>query len=128
MSSFDPMAAAIDWLDAYRSASLSIVDMYHPDASLECGCIGQTTLIGKQALLEYWRHRFSKRPAGDLRKLSANNDQVFLSYLIPGSKVQAILNFNAEGQIVRSECRPVIGLQRRYDKSLRRRCKRRLTW
>jgi hypothetical protein len=27
MSTFDPMAAAIDWLDAYRAAFLSIVDL-----------------------------------------------------------------------------------------------------
>ena len=27
MSSFDPMAAAIDWLDAYRAKALSIVDI-----------------------------------------------------------------------------------------------------
>ena len=28
MSTFDPMAAAVDWLDAYRAASLTIVSMY----------------------------------------------------------------------------------------------------
>jgi ketosteroid isomerase-like protein len=37
MSSFNPMAAALDWLDAYRAADLSIVDMYAPNAVLECG-------------------------------------------------------------------------------------------
>ncbi|WP_156795502.1 hypothetical protein [Bradyrhizobium icense] len=35
MSTVDPMAVAIDWLDAYRAASLSIVDLYASDAALE---------------------------------------------------------------------------------------------
>ena len=48
---FDPMAAAIDWLDAYRAASLSIVDMYAEDASLECGCDGQKVLVDRTAVL-----------------------------------------------------------------------------
>lgn len=30
--SFDPMAEAIDWLDAYRAGDISIVDMYADDA------------------------------------------------------------------------------------------------
>jgi hypothetical protein len=55
MSTLDPMAAAIDWLDAYRAATLSIVHWYAPDASLRCGCNGETTVIGR-----YWRQRFIK--------------------------------------------------------------------
>ena len=34
MNSFDPMAAAVDWLDAYRANDLSIVELYAADASL----------------------------------------------------------------------------------------------
>jgi hypothetical protein len=66
MSSFDPMAVAIDWLDAYRDADLSIVDLYSADAVLECGCNGETLITGKAALTEYWRNRFAESPAGVL--------------------------------------------------------------
>ena len=55
MSSFDPMAAAIDWLDAYRANDLSNVELYAPNASLECGCNGQITVSGRNALTKYWR-------------------------------------------------------------------------
>jgi len=50
MSSFDPMAAAIDRLDAYRAADLSIADLYAEDAALECGCDSQsaTSKAGKR--------------------------------------------------------------------------------
>ena len=51
MTTFGPMAAAIDWLDAYRAVTLSIVDLYALDASLHCGCDGDTTVVGRSALL-----------------------------------------------------------------------------
>jgi hypothetical protein len=50
MSSFDPMAIAIDWLDCYRAADPSILDLYAPDAALECACDGAKTLIGRSAI------------------------------------------------------------------------------
>jgi ketosteroid isomerase-like protein len=51
MSSFDPMAAAIDWLDAYRASDLSIADLYSESAALEC-CNGQATVVGRAAITE----------------------------------------------------------------------------
>ena len=53
MSTFDPMAAAIDWLDAYRAASLSIVDLYAELASLECVCGGRRIMVGHDAITAY---------------------------------------------------------------------------
>ena len=41
MTSVDLMAAAIDWLDAYRAGDLFIVDCYADDASLQCDCGGK---------------------------------------------------------------------------------------
>ena len=38
MSSFDPMATAIDWLDVYRAAPLAIVELHADDRAVECGC------------------------------------------------------------------------------------------
>ena len=38
---FDPMAAAVDWLDAYRDGDIgAILNMYADDAVTECGCEG----------------------------------------------------------------------------------------
>jgi hypothetical protein len=64
MSTFDPMAAAMDWLEAYRPASFDIVNMYAKNASLECKCGGS-----KLPIAHYWRQRFDEEPAGDLLDL-----------------------------------------------------------
>ena len=109
MNSFDPMAAAIDWLDAYRANDLSIVDLYAPDASLACGCDGQATITGHSALAEYWRQQFVGKPAGDLEALQMEDAAVVVSYAVPEGIVQARLNFNDAGEIVRSECTPLPG-------------------
>jgi hypothetical protein len=93
MSTFDPMAAAIDWLDAYRAATLSIVDLYAPVASLRCGCNGEKTVVGRSALTEYWRQRFMQKPAGPLEGLQADGDWVVVSYVVPGEIVRANLKF-----------------------------------
>jgi hypothetical protein len=106
MSSFDPMATAIDWLDCYRAADPSILDLYAPDAALECACDGAKTLIGRSAISEYWRLRFSENPAGELTGLHFEGDFVAVSYETGGGVVQAVLQIN-EGKIVRSRCAPL---------------------
>lgn len=107
MSSFDPMAAAINWLDAYRDGDLSIVDLYSPSAVLECGCNGDAMVTGRNALTEYWRQRFSEKPAGLLERLQRSGETVVVSYAVPGGIVQASLIFNETGQISRSQCGPI---------------------
>ena len=106
MSSFDPMAAVVDWLDAYRAATLSIVDLYAPDAVLECGCNGQATVIGRRALTEYWRQPFDEKPSGELQSLQVAGDMIVVSYEVPGGIVQATIKFNDAGLIIRSQCGP----------------------
>jgi hypothetical protein len=106
MSSFDPMAAAIDWLEAYRAASLSIVDLYDDNASLECGCGGYKVIVGKPAIAEYWRHQFVDQPAGALKDMYALGSAIALHYRARDEIVQAILNFNDAGKIERSRCGP----------------------
>ena len=71
MSTFDPMAAAIDWLDAYRAGSPSIIDFYAPGAVLECGCGGAKVARGRVAIFDYWLKRFVDYPAGELVDLPA---------------------------------------------------------
>ena len=107
MSSFDPMATAIDWLDCYRAADPSILDLYAPDAALECACDGAKTLIGRSAISEYWRLRFSENPAGELTSLHMDGDSVAVSYKSKAGDVQAVLKINGEGKIVRSRCAPL---------------------
>lgn len=106
MSSFDPMAAAVDWLDAYRAADLDIANLYARDATVEC-CDGHTTLVGRTAIAQYWRMRFLQKPAGVLEDLQANGDTVVVSYAVPGETLQVTLEFSEAGEISRSSCSPI---------------------
>jgi hypothetical protein len=106
MSTFDPMAAAVDWLDAYRAASLTIVSMYSGNASLECRCDGQQVLTGPQAITEYWRQRFSQKPAGELVDVRPDGDAIVVSYRVPAGIVRALLRFDETGLIKQSSCGP----------------------
>jgi hypothetical protein len=107
MSSFDPMAAAIDWLDAYRDADLSIVDLYSSDAVVECGCNGDLPVTSRQSLTEYWRQRFAEKPAGVLERLQVSGRTILLAYAVPNGIVQASLEFNDVGLITRCQCGPL---------------------
>jgi hypothetical protein len=107
MSSFDPMAATVDWLDAYRAASLTIVSMYCGNASLECRFDGQKELTGHRAITEYWRQRFVEKPAGEIVNLRAVGDAIVVSYRTPDGIVQSILSFDNCGLIQRSCCGPI---------------------
>jgi hypothetical protein len=61
MSPCDPMAVAVDWLDAYRAASID--GLYSPDAVIECACRGRKIIYGHEGIAAYWRQRFIERPA-----------------------------------------------------------------
>src|SRR5690349_20716439 len=106
MSSFEPMAAAIDWLDAYRAADLSIANLYAVDAAVEC-CDGHTTVVGHDAIAEYWRVRFAEKPAGELEALRADGETIVVSYAVPGDILTVALEFSQTGQSIRSRCRPL---------------------
>lgn len=108
MSSFDPIAAAVDWLDAYRARSLAIVDFYADDAAVACGCGGEKVLYGRAAIAEYWKQRFIDEPAGDLEDLQIDGDTVVVSYRASHGPVQATLTFDGEGRLARSECSPLV--------------------
>jgi hypothetical protein len=106
VSTFDPMAAAIDWLDTYRAGSLSIVDLYASDAAIECGCGGMKVVYSRAAITGYWLQRFADKPAGELIELQPNGDGILVSYRVPDGLVQAILYFDCDGKIARSMCAP----------------------
>ena len=70
MTPVDPMAVAVDWLDAYRAARINqIVGMYSPDAVIECACGGRKVIHGREDIAAYWRHRFNETPALELEDL-----------------------------------------------------------
>jgi hypothetical protein len=106
MSTFDPIAIAIDWLDAYREGAIFIVDLYASDAAVECCCGGMKVFYGREALTKYWIRRFAEYPAGELHELQINGGEIFISYRTPNGLVQATLCFASDGKIARSVCGP----------------------
>jgi hypothetical protein len=79
MTPHDPMAVAVNWLDAYRAARINqIVGMYSPDAVIECRLWGRR--IGHEGIAAYWRERFVESPALDLEELQVDGGAVVVSY------------------------------------------------
>jgi len=106
MSTFDPMAIAIDWLDAYREGAISIVDLYASDAAVECCCGGMKVVYGRDAITKYWIQRLAENPAGELQELQIYGGRILISYRTPNGLVQATLCFGSDGKIARSVCGP----------------------
>ena len=105
--SFDPMAAVIDWLDAYRSGVLEdTLALYADDATVECGCGGTTLITGRHALRAYWEQRLSSHPASELKDLRPVLDATAITYVCNGKPVRAAFEFNADGEIVHQRCGP----------------------
>jgi limonene-1,2-epoxide hydrolase len=105
--SFDPMAAAVDWLDAYRSGDLkTILRMYADDAVVECGCGGMKTITGKQGLRAYWQQRLKDYPASDLDDVRPAAEGALISYCASDTIIAAVLQFDANGQIALMRCAP----------------------
>ncbi|MBR1092068.1 nuclear transport factor 2 family protein [Bradyrhizobium manausense] len=98
--SFDLMAAAIDWLDAYRSGDIeAILRMCADDAAVHCGCGGAKTITGKEGLRAYWVERLREYPAFDLDNIQPTCVGTLISYVSRDGVVSAVLTFNASGQI-----------------------------
>ncbi|MBP2433982.1 MULTISPECIES: YybH family protein [Bradyrhizobium] len=105
--SFDPMAAAVDWLDAYRAGDIeTILGMYADDAMIHCCCGGAKTLTGREALRAYWVDRLRRYPAFELSDVQPSRDETLVSYFTSTGLVNAILAFNAIGQIRVLDCGP----------------------
>src|ERR1700761_9834990 len=99
--SFDPMAAAIDWLDAYRSADIEFVlGMFADDAVVECGCCAMTKVIGREELRLYWAERFRDCAALDLEDLHPSASGASISYATRAGIVAVDMRFDAGGKIV----------------------------
>jgi hypothetical protein len=102
--SFDPMARAVDWLDAYRAGDLeTILRMYAKDAVIACGCKGET-VTGNEEMREYWTARLREYPASELDDLQPSDGGTLISYGVENRVVTAALTFNATGQITHQRC------------------------
>jgi hypothetical protein len=112
MKSFDPVAAAISWFDAYRASSLAIVDLYSESALLDCNCT-QTLVVGRGAITEYWRHRFIAKPAVDLKDVWPYENGVVMSYGVKDGVVRSNLAFDGTDKIQRARCLPALRPQER---------------
>lgn len=105
--SFDPMAAAIDWLDAYRAGDLdAILKMHADDAVIHCGCGTMKTISGEETLRAYWVERLQEYPASDLDNVHPLQDGSLISYVTCMGVVDARLTFDASGRIVLIDCAP----------------------
>ncbi|WP_409192598.1 nuclear transport factor 2 family protein [Bradyrhizobium sp. RDM4] len=108
--SFDPMAVAIDWLDAYRAGNIeAILEMYAEDAVVHCGCCagGVKTITSREALLAYWTDRLRKRPAGNLDDLNPSHDDgTIISYITNVGVMSARFAFDGAGRIKELNCNP----------------------
>ena len=104
MTPCDPMAVAVDWLDAYRAARINqMVGMYSPDAVIECACGGRKIIHGQEGIVAYWRHRFIEMAALELEDLHVDGGAVAVSYRTSSGIVEALLDVTIDGLI--SRCR-----------------------
>jgi hypothetical protein len=99
----DSLAAAIDWLDAYRGRSLDLVDMYVSDAFIDCECEADR-VVGAAAIEGYWRDRLENRPALELVDMHpVVEDVVEITYNTRSGIVRALLGFD-DGKIAWQKC------------------------
>jgi len=103
--SFDPMAAAVDWLDAYRAGDIeTILEMYARDAEIHCGCDGMKTISDADGRRAYWLDRLRTCPALDLDNLQPWEGAVVLSYVTRAGIVSTSLTFDSQGKITSQVC------------------------
>ncbi|QOZ67172.1 nuclear transport factor 2 family protein [Bradyrhizobium arachidis] len=104
--SFDPMAAAIDWLDAYRAGDLeTLLEMYAEDAAVYCDCY-ELIVTGRENLRGYWAIHLQEHPAAELDNLQPSHGGAIISYVSGENVVEAVLDFNDAGKIRTLSCRP----------------------
>jgi len=99
----DSMAAAVDWLDAYRGKSLDLVDMYVSDAFIDCECEAGK-VVGAAAIEGYWRNRLENKPALELVDMHPVVEGVVeVTYNTQSGIVRALLGFD-DGKIAWQKC------------------------
>jgi len=103
--SFDALAAAVDWLDAYRAGDVeAILEMCAENAVIQCDCSGAKVLTGREALRAYWVDRLQEDPASALDDLQPSHDGAAISYVTRTGVVRAVLVFDRAGKIKTLNC------------------------
>ena len=105
---FDQIAVVVDWLDACRRRDLdALLDLYAPEASLECRCDVATVNEGRARLASYWGQRlggFAPNAFG-LTEIQPIPDGVQLEYLShEGLPVRMVFSFTNDGRILHTLC------------------------
>ncbi len=116
--SCDPMAAAIDWLDAYRSRDLdTLMSLFGDEAILECTCCVSETVVGKEPLRAFWPERFKDCGASiEVHDLVPESDGASISYIARDELVMATLKLAPDGKIAFMRWgRPPMPSEKRLD-------------
>ena len=107
LDEFDPLAVAIDWLDAGKLGDLDgLLGLYDERATLECDCEG-VVLTGRQSLSAYWKPKLeSKLPAAfALSDMTPTGDGVQVDYQnCEGKPVRIHFRFTPSGKIAHTSC------------------------
>ena len=106
---FDPIAVAVDWLDAGKLGDLDgLLDLYDERATLECDCEG-VVLTGRKALSAYWVPKLDNLfAAASLGDMILTGDGVHLDCQnYEGKPVRVLLRFTPSGKIAHTSCGPV---------------------
>ena len=108
-NSFDPLAIAVDWLDACRSGDLDALgDLYDEEATLECDR-QYNVLVGREAIVAYWGPKLERRLGSSftLDDLSPTSSGVQVDYRDDkGEAARIHLHFSYSGKILHTTCRP----------------------
>jgi ketosteroid isomerase-like protein len=106
---FDPIAVAVDWLDACRRRDLdALLDLYADDACVDCAC-DSVTICGRSALEAYWQPRLNAfaPTAFGLEEIAPQGAGVVLHYSShEGKQVKIVFSFADNGRIRQTRCGP----------------------
>ncbi|WP_143278316.1 nuclear transport factor 2 family protein [Bradyrhizobium sp. UFLA03-84] len=99
--SVDPMATAIDWLDAYRARDLdTLMSLFGDEAILECTWCVSETIVGKEPLRAFWPERFSDCGASiEVHDIMPEHDGASISYVARNELMMATLKLAPDGKI-----------------------------
>ena len=104
---FDPLAVAVDWLDAGKLGDLDgLLSQYDERATLECNCEG-VELTGRQSLSAYWAPKLESKLAAafTVDDMIPVDDGVQVDYQsCEGKPVRIHFRFTPSGKIAHSRC------------------------
>jgi hypothetical protein len=107
---FDPLAVAVDWLDAGKLGDLDgLLSLYDERATLECNCEGMV-LTGRQSLSAYWARKLESKLAAafTVDDMIPVDDGVQVDYQsCEGKPVRVHFRLTPSGKIAHSRCDPL---------------------